>query len=59
LRDQNPEVMTLISVNQLWGMGVGWVDVHLLASALLSHCRIWTLDQRLGAAAQKLGVNYC
>jgi hypothetical protein len=30
--------------------------MHLLASALLSHCGFWTLDKRLGAAAAELGL---
>jgi len=41
---------------RLWGRGLGWIDVHLLASVLLSGCGFWTLDKRLGDAAAKLGV---
>jgi len=33
------------------------VDMHLLASALLSHCGFWTLDKKLAAAAAELGLN--
>src|SRR5665213_2028621 len=36
------EVRQLIEALRLWGRGLGWVDAHLLASALLSHCRLWT-----------------
>lgn len=50
------EVMRLIEGRRLWGRGLGWIDAHLLASALLSHCRLWTLDKRLGAAATEVGV---
>jgi predicted nucleic acid-binding protein len=50
------EVMSLIESRRLWGRGLGWIDAHLLASALLSHCRLWTLDKRLGAAATHVGV---
>jgi predicted nucleic acid-binding protein len=50
------EVERLIEDRKLWGRGLGWVDVHLLASALLSHCAFWTLDKRLAAIAAKLGV---
>jgi hypothetical protein len=42
------EVLQLIEERRLWGRGLGWVDVHLLASALLSHCGFWTLDKKLG-----------
>ena len=50
------EVERLIEDRKLWGKGLGWVDAHLLASALLSHCAFWTLDKKLAAIAAKLGV---
>ena len=50
------EVMHLVHSKRLWGRGLGWVDVHLLASALLSHCRFWTLDKKLERAADDLGL---
>jgi len=53
----NAEVLELIEGRRLWGRGLGWIDVHLLASAVLSHCGFWTLDKRLGEAATELGLN--
>lgn len=53
----NTEVLQLIEDRRLWGRGLGWVDVHLLASALLSHCGFWTLDKKLGDAARELGLS--
>lgn len=50
------EVMRLIEERKLWGLGVGWIDVHLLASALLSDCPLWTLDRTLVRAAARAGV---
>jgi predicted nucleic acid-binding protein len=50
------EVLHLIEDRRLWGRGLGWIDAHLLASALLSHCRFWTLDVRLAKAAVELGL---
>jgi hypothetical protein len=50
------EVLELIDGHQLWGRGLGWIDVHLLASALLSTCRFWTLDRRLARAVLDLGL---
>ena len=50
------EVMRLIEDRKLWGLGIGWIDAHLLASALLSDCRFWTLDGRLLRAAAAAGV---
>jgi predicted nucleic acid-binding protein len=51
------EVRQLIEGRRLWGRGLGWVDIHLLAAVLLSQCRFWTLDKRLGEAAAELGLN--
>jgi predicted nucleic acid-binding protein len=51
------EVRHLIETRRLWGRGLGWVDIHVLASALLSHCRFRTLDKKLGEAAAALGLD--
>jgi predicted nucleic acid-binding protein len=48
--------MRLIEARKLWGLGIGWIDAHLLASALLSDCQFWTLDGRLLRAAAAAGV---
>lgn len=50
------EVLDLISSRRLWGRGIGWVDVHLLASAMVARCPVWTLDGRLAGAAHDLGI---
>jgi predicted nucleic acid-binding protein len=50
------EVMRLIEARKLWGLGIGWIDAHLLASALLSDCQFWTLDGRVLRAAVAAGV---
>ena len=52
----NLEVLRLVDDRRLWGRGLGWIDAHLLASALLSNCRLWTLDKRLGQVAAELGL---
>jgi predicted nucleic acid-binding protein len=51
------EVLLLIEKERLHGRGLGWIDVHLLASALLSGCRLWTLDKPLIAAAKALKIS--
>jgi hypothetical protein len=51
------DALTLIEDRKLWGRGLGWIDVHLLASALLSGCRLWTLDKRLAGATSDLGLS--
>lgn len=50
------EVLSLIEDKRLWGTGIGWVDAQLLASALIAECEMWTRDDRLHAAADKLGL---
>jgi predicted nucleic acid-binding protein len=50
------EVLQLIEERELWGRGIGWIDAHLLASALLSNCQLWTLDHQLHQAAGRAGV---
>ena len=50
------EVMGLVQNRRLWGFGIGWIDAHLLASALLSDCEFWTLDRKLARAAAAAGV---
>jgi predicted nucleic acid-binding protein len=52
------EVHNMIESQRLWGLGLGWVDLHLLASALISRSNLLTDDRRLAAAARKLGIAY-
>jgi predicted nucleic acid-binding protein len=52
----HPEVLTFIDRWELAGSGIGWVDAHLLASAMLGGIRIWTLDRNLGRVARRLGI---
>jgi hypothetical protein len=57
LRLQN-EVRGFIEEHRLMGKGLGYIDAHLLASSLLSHVVLWTLDKRLGAKARSLGIRH-
>ncbi len=50
------EALTLVEMHRLMGTGLGWIDIHLLASALLAGVRFWTLDRPLARAAQSLGI---
>ena len=53
------EALVFLDRHALAGRGVGWVDVHLLAStALGGDARLWTCDKRLAAAAVDLGLDY-
>ena len=50
------EVLHLLAERCLHGKGLGWIDVHLLASALLTGCKLWTRDKTLGTVARTLRV---
>lgn len=50
------EVMTFVEQRRLAGLGIGWVDVHLAASAVVSRARLWTADRRLAGVARVLRV---
>jgi len=51
------EVLAFIERRKLMGRGLGYIDVHLLASAALSGtARLWTHDRRLAAVAAQLGL---
>ena len=52
------EVLHFIEYNQLMGKGFGYIDVHLLASALLTKIPLWTSDKKLKAASAELGLSY-
>jgi predicted nucleic acid-binding protein len=48
---QHDEAMGIVESRKLSGLGIGWIDTHLIASALLSGCALWTFDERLKKAA--------
>ena len=49
------EALSFIDRHALHGKGIGFVDVHLLASVALTHgAKLWTRDKRLKAAAHEL-----
>lgn len=54
----HPEVVAFVRNRDLHGRGVGWIDVHLLASAVVERLQLWTADPRFSAAANELGVAY-
>jgi hypothetical protein len=52
------DVVEFVRARRLHGRGAGWIDIHLLASALVGHLPLWTADPRLAAIAHELGVGY-
>jgi predicted nucleic acid-binding protein len=56
---EGDEVLRFIDSHVLHGKGIGYVDVHLLASvALTEGARIWTRDKKLRLVAQMMGCAY-
>ena len=52
------EFLFFIDRNQLTGKGVGFVDIHLLASAQLAGVPLWTADKRLKSVADQLKLKF-
>ena len=52
------EYLEFVATRKLMGKGLGFVDIHLLASAVLSGIPLWTGDKRLAKSADDLGVGY-
>ena len=55
---EDEEVLKFIENNQLMGKGLGYIDVHLIASAVLTDVLLWTLDKTLDKFTEKLGIDY-
>ena len=52
------EALLFIEKQNLMGKGFGLIDVHLLATTLLSEVSLWTLDAKLQHEASILGISY-
>jgi predicted nucleic acid-binding protein len=51
------ELLDFIERHRLFGLGIGFVDAHLLAAIRLTPgSRLWTRDKSLGAVADRLGL---
>jgi predicted nucleic acid-binding protein len=52
------EVVAFVRDRRLFGRGAGWIDIHLLASAVVARLQLWTADPRFAMLAGELGVLY-
>ncbi len=50
------EILEFININKLYGQGVGIVDIHLIASALLAGLKIWSMDKSLITVAEHFNI---
>jgi predicted nucleic acid-binding protein len=53
-RAEDDEVIRFIDDHKLMGKGLGYIDIHLLMSALLTRVSLWTMDKRLHDVSLKL-----
>ena len=53
---EHDEVMDFVAANKLHGRGLGWIDMHILASMRLASIPLLTLDKRLATAASALAA---
>ena len=53
------ETSTLLEENRLWGRGLQWNDLMILASVLINpDTLLWTHDRRLAETAATMSVSY-
>ncbi|MFH1487707.1 MAG: PIN domain-containing protein [Pseudomonadota bacterium] len=52
------EIMEFIEYRKIMNNGIGYVDVHLLGSALVSETSLWTFDKALRRIANQLSIEY-
>ena len=51
------EINFFIEKNALFGLGIGLIDAHLLASTQIAeNTKLWTRDRKLMAAAMQLNI---
>lgn len=50
------EVFVCIEKFRLYGKGLGWIDVNLIASSMLTRCQLWTYDRALLTEGKKTGL---
>jgi hypothetical protein len=51
-------VLNFIEARRLYSSGLGYVDIHLLASCIIEKCRFFTFDKRLDAISETLAIKY-
>jgi predicted nucleic acid-binding protein len=54
----NDEALYFIEEKHLMGLGIGIVDVHLLASAIMTNTPLWTSDRQLKEVGRRLDILY-
>lgn len=55
---RHEDALAVVERRGLAGAGIGWVDAHLLASALVGNVPLWTRDRRLETVARGIGASW-
>jgi len=55
-RVSDEEVLAMVKHRRLSRRGIGWIDAHLVASALASSAQLWSADKHLAAAARQVNA---
>ena len=51
-------VVEFVNLRHLNGRGIGWVDIQILASAMVGRVPVWSADLPFAAIARELGFGY-
>lgn len=55
---RHDEIMQFIENNNLMGQGIGYIDITLLISSILTGIPLWTFDKKLNQCASDLKINF-
>ena len=55
---EHDEALIFIEDRELAGSGLGFIDVHILASAILSDSLLWSLEKKLSDTALELNIDF-
>jgi hypothetical protein len=55
---RHEETLQFIEMNLLMGKGLGYVDIHLAASAVLTGVPMWSYDKKLEEVSEGMGIRY-
>lgn len=51
------EILYFVEKNKLFGRGLGYIDVHLVASCIIANARLYTHDKKLANIAIDFSIN--
>ncbi|MCF6148934.1 MAG: type II toxin-antitoxin system VapC family toxin [Candidatus Kuenenia sp.] len=58
IHGEHEEIMRFIEDHTFMGKGLGYIDIHLIVSAIITNIPLWTADKKLNEISLKLGIGY-